>query len=85
MSAFEDFLESSLADDLTVVQNTNKQIELEYLSLWRALLVMTTIGQGDARLTYDPKREQKLDIDFGWKIDPSRARTKLNLFCSRRM
>jgi len=71
LSAFVDFLLSDSADDLNVI--SHKPIELGVLSLWRAYLVMTTIGPGTARLT--PNSEgTSFDIDFGWNIDASKAR-----------
>lgn len=71
-SAFIDFLLSPLADDERIERFTKKKIELNPLSLWRSFLVLTTAGAGDARLVID--KEDKVDIDFDWKIDSSSAR-----------
>lgn len=71
LSAFIDFLLSDLADDLTI--STQKPIELGVLSLWRAYLVMTTIGPGTAKLT-SSNNGTHIDIDFGWTIDANKAR-----------
>ena len=76
MSAFVDFMLSPLANDTALMQITQKQIWLDPLSLWRASLVMTTIGPGESKLKFDPNGEQKIDIDFDWSIDPSTARDK---------
>jgi hypothetical protein len=76
MSAMIDFLESPLADEANLKALLEKPIELDPLSLWRAYLAMTTVGPGRARLKIDPKAEQKIDIDFGWTVEPSSARDK---------
>jgi len=77
MSAFIDFLRSPLADDpATFAQLRKKPIELDPLSLWRASLVMTTIGLGQTRLVSDLDSKQEIDIHFGWSIDESLARDK---------
>ncbi len=74
MSAFVDFMMSPLADDANLAHLTQNQIILDPLSLWRASLVMTTVGPGNTRLVFEPKGKQKIDIDFDWSIDPSSAR-----------
>ena len=71
LSAFVDFLLSDAADDLNIV--SQKPIELGVLSLWRAYLVMTTIGPGTTKLTLNAEGTS-YDVDFGWNIDASKAR-----------
>lgn len=74
-SALLDFLESPLSDDQHLSQSTKKQIELGPLSLWRAFLVATTIGPGNAKFIFNPTSTgQKIDVDFNWSIDPNKAR-----------
>lgn len=57
-SAFVDFLLSPLADDKNLEQMTQKQILLQPDSIWRAYLVMTTIGPGNAKLKLDKSPAQ---------------------------
>ncbi len=74
LSAFVDFLLSPLADDDRLSLLQERPLSLDPLSLWRAALVMTTIGPGRARLVYDPNRENPVDIDFNWSFQTSSAR-----------
>ena len=76
MSAFVDFLLSPLADNESLAHVTAKPIVLDYLSLWRSSIILSTVGPGEIRLTYNPQDDQKIDIDFGWSIDPSGARDR---------
>ena len=76
MSAFVDFMMSPLANDAHIINLIERPIVLDPLSLWRSLIVMTTIGPGNARLVFNPKAEQKVDVDFNWSVDPSTARDK---------
>jgi hypothetical protein len=79
MSAFLDFLESPLADDSQLEALTSltcNPILLDPLSLWRAFLVMTTLGPGQVKLKVDPTSVQKIDIDFDWSIDVNSTRDK---------
>lgn len=76
MSAFLDFLESPLADDASLKNLSQKQIELDPLSLWRASLVMTTVGPGNTHMVFDPTAADKINIDFDWSIEPSSARDR---------
>ena len=74
MSAFIDFLMSPLSNDMNLAQILKNPIVLDPLSLWRAYLVMTTLGPGHSSLVFNPKKDPKLDIDFGWSIDASSTR-----------
>ena len=76
MSAFVDFMMSPLANDVNLAHLLEHPIQLDPLSLWRAFVVMTTIGPGHTRLVFDPSAEQKVDVDFDWSIAPSSARDK---------
>ncbi|MCY4645175.1 MAG: AAA family ATPase [Bacteriovoracales bacterium] len=76
ISAFLDFMRSPLATDKNIAHLIKNPIELDHLSLWRAYVAMTTIGPGSTKLVFNPKSDQKIDIDFGWSIDPSTARDK---------
>lgn len=68
MSAFVDFLRSPLANDAMLKSSTSKRIELDPLSLWRAYLVMTTVGPGEVKL--------KLNLDAEQSVDSAKAKTK---------
>ena len=80
MSALLDFIMSPLVSDVNLIQAVQKPILLDPLSLWRAYLIMTTLGPGRTRLILDSKGKKskksknKLDVDFGWSVDPSLAR-----------
>ena len=76
MSAFLDFLLSKWANDEYLESVTAQPIVLDYLSLWRSSLMLTTIGPGEIRLTYNPDSGQGIDIDFGHSIDASTTRDK---------
>lgn len=77
LSAFVDFMRSPLADDANIQALIKKPIELDPLSIWRGFLVMTTLGPGETRLKLKAADgDQKVDIDFGWTVDPSSARDK---------
>lgn len=76
MSAFVSFLESPLADDANLALSTRQKISLDPLSIWRAYLVMTTIGPGRVQLKFDSNSEQKLDIHFDWLVDATAARDR---------
>lgn len=76
MSAFVDFMMSPLANDANIAHLIEHPIMLDPLSLWRASVVMTTIGPGHTRMVFDPNGERKIDVDFDWSIDPSTARDK---------
>ena len=79
MSAFLDFLESPMADDSqleALTLTTAKPISLDPLSLWRAYLVMTTLGPGNVKLKVNHQVEQTIDIDFDWSIDVNSTRDK---------
>jgi hypothetical protein len=79
MSAFLDFLQSPLADDLELESFTSvdaKPYVLDPLSLWRAYLAMTTLGPGHVKLKVDPQSELKIDLDFDWSIDVNSTRDK---------
>jgi MoxR-like ATPase len=68
-----DFLLSDLANDDNLERNTNRSIELGPLSLWRAALMLTTVGPGDMRLVYNDAVEQAINIEFG-AIDEANLR-----------
>jgi hypothetical protein len=40
----------------------------------RSFLLLTTIGPGETKLVYDENLEQKIDVDFGFKVDEANAR-----------
>ena len=71
-SAFIDFLLSDLADDKNLVSSTKKTIKLGPLSLWRAHLIMTTVGPGSVALTVGD--DDKFNIEFKMSIDESKLR-----------
>ena len=76
MSALLDFLLSPMADNKYLVQATSNPIALDYLSLWRSSLILTTVGPGEIRLVYNPGDKQKIDVDFGWSIDSTNSRDR---------
>lgn len=76
MSAFLDFLLSPLADDSQIEAMTSKAIQIDFLSLWRGFLAMTTLGPGQTKLILDTNSDQKVDIDFGWTLESSTARDR---------
>ncbi len=71
-SAFIDFLLSNLADDKHLVTATKRPFELGILSLWRAHLVMTTVGPGEVKLVFN--NEGKADLEFNMTINESTLR-----------
>jgi hypothetical protein len=79
MSAFIDFLSSPLADDQALQQSTQRPIELDPASLWRAHLALTTLGLGHAKLKYDPMAatpDSPLSIHFGLEIASKTAKDR---------
>lgn len=78
-SAFLDFVRSPMATEENLAKSTGKRIELDPVSLWRAYLVLTTVGPGKTHLTIDKSSKtegMKLDIEFGAMPDPTNARDK---------
>ena len=73
MSAFMDFLLSPEANDEVIALSTKEAQKLSPLSLWRAFLVMTTVGPGQTSFGYNDE-SQSIEIDFGLEIDESKAR-----------
>jgi len=74
-SAYLDYLKSPLADKDSDIEAVFKNpIELDEWSIWRAYLLMTTVGPGEVKLVYNAEAEQPLDIDFDWSVEPSEAR-----------
>ena len=71
-SAFIDFLLSDLADDNHLKITTKKPLVLGALSLWRAHLVMTTVGPGDVKLIFN--NEVKADLEFNMTVNESTLR-----------
>ncbi len=71
-SAFIDFLLSNLADDEYLVKATKKPFTLGTLSLWRAHLVMTTVGPGDVKLIFN--QDGKADLEFNMTINEATLR-----------
>ncbi len=82
VSAMVDFLKSDLSAPENIRAATAERIQLDPLSLWRAYLMLTTIGPGKTRLKIledaaskgVETAEGKIELDFGWSIDPSSAR-----------
>ena len=75
-SAFIDFLLSDLADDKNLALTTQKPLVLGPLSLWRAYLVMTTVGPGDVKLAFNEAGDaaSKIDLDFNLTVDENSVR-----------
>ena len=75
MDAFLDFLESPLSDDQYLAAITAKPVELQPLSLWRGLMMVTSLGPGETKMIIDPSdANDKIKIDFGWTVDIGKAR-----------
>lgn len=74
LSAFVDLLQSPISDKDLIAELSKGRLQLDASSIWRAYLVATTVGPGQARLQYAPDSDEKLDINFDWTVEPSTAR-----------